>query len=320
VYESGADLGNSGNNSGILRQFKALLGRNRLGELLVLKGVISSQDLRFALKQQKSTQLPLGRIFLKHAMISRRQLFFILARQWALRGVAASMFYFASVAGFGVKKARAETIKDVPAIIAVSAGTVSYNKLTSYPGLFGAAEKRSGNLKPFTKWTSMFSRFERDLKRPGSEKIITAWQENLRDFQGLPLKEMARRVNDLANSKPYISDNRNWGMSDYWETPIEFLQKGGDCEDFAIAKYTALRALGVPEDRLRIVILHDNVKNIPHAILAVYTDDGIYALDNQIKTLVDANREGRYRPIFSINREGWWLHSAPDATMVASAQ
>jgi predicted transglutaminase-like cysteine proteinase len=308
-------------NSGILRQFKAFISRNRLGELLVIKGLISAGDLRFALKQQKETQQPLGKIFLKHAMISRRQLAMILVRQWALRGVAAFMFFFASINGTNIKKARADAVKDVPAQIALSISAPgAYAKMISYPGLFGSAEKRSGNLKPFTKWTSMFSRFDRDLKRDGSAKLIADWQENLKDFEGLPLKEMARKVNDLANSKPYISDNRNWGQSDYWATPVEFLQKGGDCEDFAIAKYTALRALGVPEERLRVVILHDNVKNIPHAILAVYTDEGIYALDNQIKTLVDANSEGRYRPIFSINRTGWWLHSAPEATLVASAE
>lgn len=307
-------------NSGIFRSIKAFLSRHRLGELLVIKGLISSQDLRFALKQQKSTQQPLGKIFLKHAMISRRQLAMILVRQWALRAIAASMFIFASTSGISIKKARADGVKDVPARVALNVGTQSsYSRLVSYPGLFGSTEKRSDNLKPFTKWTGMFARFDRDLSKPGNEKIVSAWQNDLRAFEGLPLKEMARKVNDYANSKPYISDNKNWGTSDYWETPVEFQKRGGDCEDFAIAKYAALRALGVPEERLRVVILHDNVKNIPHAILVVYTDDGIYALDNQIKTLVDANSEGRYRPIFSINRNGWWLHSDPGATQVASA-
>jgi len=306
-------------NSGILRQFKAFLGRNRLGELLVIKGLITAGDLRFALKQQKTTQQPLGKIFLKHAMISRRQLALILARQWALRGIAACMFFFASFSNTAVKKARADSVKDVPALIALNI-SADYNKIAAYPGLFGSAEKRSANLKPFTKWTGMFARFERDIKRESSSELISEWKNDLKEMEGLSLKDMARKVNDLANKKPYISDNRNWGQSDYWETPVEFLQKGGDCEDFAIAKYTALRMLGVPEERLRLVILHDNVKNIPHAILAVYTDEGIYALDNQIKTLVDANSEGRYRPIFSINRQGWWLHSDPGSTVVASAQ
>jgi predicted transglutaminase-like cysteine proteinase len=293
---------------------KALLVRNRLGELLVIKGLISSHDLRFALKQQKDSKLPLGKIFLKHAMISRRQLFFILARQWALRGVAAAMFFFASIGGNTVKKVRADEVKS-PVQIAMAIPGAAYNKVASYPALFGSAEKRSGNLKPFTKWTSVLGR----INNGGSSQAMRDWKDNVQSFAGLPLKEMASRVNSLANNKPYISDNRNWGTSDYWESPSEFVARGGDCEDFAIAKYAALKSLGVPEERLRLAIVHDNVKNIPHAVLIVYTDDGVYALDNQNKGLVSAGGEGRYRPIFSINSTGWWLHSDPGATQMASA-
>jgi predicted transglutaminase-like cysteine proteinase len=62
------------------------------------------------------------------------------------------------------------------------------------------------------------------------------------------------------------------------------------------------------------------VKNIPHAVLVVYTEDGTFILDNQNEDMLDGERAGRYRPIFSINRQAWWLHSAPGATIVASAQ
>ena len=114
-------------------------------------------------------------------------------------------------------------------------------------------------------------------------------------------------------------DNRNWGKSDYWETPVEFMTRGGDCEDFAIAKYISLRELGVSEDRMRLAIVQDTQKNIPHAVLALYTDDGgVVILDQQIKTVFDAGHQGRYRPIFSINRSAWWLYSLPQ-TVVASA-
>ncbi len=298
---------------GILRQFKAFIARNRLGELLVIRGIISRQDLRFALKIQKETQTPLGEIFLKHAMISRRQLAMILCRQWALRMTAAVMFYLASISGMNAKKARAD---DLSPVLAVSSGT--YQSAVPYPGLFGSSEKRNGNLKPFTKWTGMVARFDRQKGTANGQRAMREWQENLAGLEGLPLKEMARRVNSIANAKPYINDSRNWGMSDYWETPVEFMERGGDCEDFAIAKYNALRSLGVPEERLRVAIVHDTEKNIPHAVLAVYTEDGIYVLDNQIKTLVSASDEGRYRPIFSINRTGWWLHTEQSSTEVAS--
>jgi predicted transglutaminase-like cysteine proteinase len=143
-------------------------------------------------------------------------------------------------------------------------------------------------------------------------------EKRLENFQGLSLKQMADRVNDMMNERPYISDKRNWGQTDYWATPVEFMKRGGDCEDFAIAKYAALRTLGVPEERLRLAIVQDTQKNIPHAVLVVYTDQGAVLLDNQIKTLVDAERAGRYRPIYSINRQAWWLHSTPDSTRIAS--
>lgn len=291
-----------------------MVERNRLGELLVIKGFISSNDLRFALKQQKTSQLPLGEVFLKHAMISRRQLATILVRQYCLKLIAASMFTLAAITAINIKRAHA----DQPVVAFNAAASAGYGKINAYPGLFGTVEKRSGNLKPFTKWTGMFARYERSLGSSDGARIMAEWKENLKDFEGLPLKQMAAKVNDFANRKPYINDSRNWGQSDYWETPMEFDKRGGDCEDFAIAKYTALKMLGVPDERLRVAIVHDTVKNIPHAVLAVYTDEGIYILDNQIKTLVDANDEGRYRPIFSINRTAWWLHTAPGSVEMAS--
>jgi predicted transglutaminase-like cysteine proteinase len=303
--------GNLG-NSGIFLRLKAVLGQIRLGDLLINKGLITSHDLSAALSEQKQTQQPLGKIFLKHAKISRKQLFFILTRQWALRGAATSMLYIAALTGIGMKKARAEDSRQPTQISMMQ----DYNQAASYPALFGSSEKRSANLKPFTKWTSVLGR----INNGSGSAAMREWKENIQSFAGLPLKEMAARVNTLANSKPYISDNRNWGTSDYWESPSEFVARGGDCEDFAIAKYAALKSLGVSEDRLRLAIVHDNVKNIPHAVLIVYTDDGIYALDNQNKGLVSAGSEGRYRPIFSINSTGWWLHSDPGATQVASAQ
>ena len=82
-----------------------MVERNRLGEILVLKGLISSNDLHFALKQQRTSQLPLGEVFLKHAMISRRELATILVRQYSLRMIAALMFYLAAITAINTKRA-----------------------------------------------------------------------------------------------------------------------------------------------------------------------------------------------------------------------
>ena len=167
----------------------------------------------------------------------------------------------------------------------------------------------------------MFERFDAAMKKPSSHVEINALKSDLASLQGLPLSKMVSRVNSIMNEKRYITDKVNYGKNDYWATPIEFLTKGGDCEDFAIAKYTALRMLGVPENRMLIAIVQDQQKNIPHAVLIVYTDQGAMILDNQIKNAVNASSIRHYKPIFSINQNAWWLHTAPrgNVTVVASA-
>ncbi|MBL4804833.1 MAG: transglutaminase-like cysteine peptidase [Alphaproteobacteria bacterium] len=305
------------NQRGILRTIKNALERNKIGELLVAKGLISPHDLRHALQEQKATKTPLGQVFVKNAVISQRQLQFLLWKQSALRTCAAAAMLFISMVA-SERKARADII-DVPSQITLVSASAHFAKVNHYPALYGTQEKRSRDLKAFTKWTKMFDKFERQLKNDSSAQIVRDWQENLRDMQGMSIKAMADRVNTLVNKKRYILDSNNWGQSDYWATPVEFLQRGGDCEDFAIMKYTALRTLGVPEERLRIAIVQDLKKNIPHAVLVVYTEQGAYILDNQNQRLVDAENGSRYRPIYSINRQAWWLHQAPSKTILASA-
>jgi predicted transglutaminase-like cysteine proteinase len=305
------------NKTGILRGLKAYLNRSKLGELLIIKGFITADQLKLALGEQRENNSPLGQIFIKHSMISRRQLALILARQTTVRACAALMLCLISFSYFTNKKARAD-VRDLPAGIAsISA---EFGSVAGYSPLFGSDEKRSGNLSAFTKWTGMFDRFDRAMANPANRQIMQDWLSNVQDFQGLPLDKMAARVNSYVNETKYILDNRNWGQSDYWATPVEFVQKGGDCEDFAIAKYTALRSLGVPEERLRVAIIHDKIKNIPHAVLIVYTDTDALILDNQEKQTLKSSDVSRYRPIFSINRQAWWLHTAPtSSTIVASA-
>ena len=304
---------------GILKSIKTALDRRRIGELLVAKGLITRQDLRKALREHQETRAPLGQIFLESALISKRQLQVILLKQSALRVAAALVLFVTSFAATH-RPAHANGIKDVTAQIRLVSATADFARVAQYPKLYGTDEKRSTSLKAFTKWSDMFAKFDRQLQQQSSAKVVKDWQKNLESFEGMSIKAMAKGVNDLVNQKEYITDSRNWGQSDYWATPVEFLQRGGDCEDFAIMKYTALRSLGVPEERMRLAIVQDTQKNIPHAVLVVYTESGAFILDNQIKSLVDTQSGSRYRPIYSINRTAWWLHSAPGNTIVASAE
>lgn len=198
------------------------------------------------------------------------------------------------------------------------ADTTQANATQLPPSLFNTTEIRSPNLASFTNWTGMLTRFHRgEALGPGmcasagiggSRCEWDQWQKIIADLRGKPADEQLRRVNNEMNSHRYILDRVNWGVEDYWQTVFEFLRKNGDCEDYAISKYLTLRALGWDADKLRIVILRDTKLNLNHAVLAAYTEDGIYIGDNQITGLVKADNIRHYRAIYSINENGWWLH------------
>lgn len=307
---------------GILGKLRTLYYNNRIGDLLLLKGLIDKAQLEHALGSQHNGNVDhLGRVLVRSGAIRRRDLYAVLAQQMSLRCMIAIVAFFLTFSSFGaVKQARAGTSRDIPAQIRlVSVANQAFTPPSHYMALFGAEERASTNINAFTKWTGMFQRFDSAMNSASGQKVVREWKENLQTLQGLPLEAMARGVNDLINRVEYINDSRNWGKSDYWETPIEFFSRGGDCEDFAIAKYASLRALGVPEDRLRITILQDTQKGIPHAVLALYTDSDVLILDNQIKNVRSSSSIGHYKPIFSINRNAWWLHTKGGTTVVASA-
>ena len=59
---------------------------------------------------------------------------------------------------------------------------------------------------------------------------------------------------------------------------------------------------------MRLAIVQDTWKGIPHAILIVYTTDGAKFLDNQYRDVKNVAGFDRYKPVYSINRTGWWRH------------
>ena len=308
-------------NTGVLRRVKNAISRNKLGETLVLLGKISPYDLKTALKIQKTSHQPLGLILIEQNKISRQELTLLLLRQKILRITATTMIFIASIC-IMAKRPHAAEIVDVPAKIALAdTANEAFKSINHHPKLFGAKEKRSNNLSAFTKWTEMFERFDVAIEDKKSQRTIQKLQNSLAKYKSPSIHEMAKNVNKIMNKKKYIDDSENWGKSDYWATPVEFLTRGGDCEDFAIAKYVALRILGVPENRMRVAIVQDQKKNIPHAVLVVYSEKGTMILDNQNKTMLAAKSINHYKPIFSINREAWWLHTTPDepTTILATA-
>jgi predicted transglutaminase-like cysteine proteinase len=81
-----------------------------------------------------------------------------------------------------------------------------------------------------------------------------------------------RTANMLVNAATFVGER-----GDAWVTPIELLRRGGDCEDFAIAKYFLLIELGVSMSDLRLVAQ----RGPDHMVLLVHARGGEWlVLDN----------------------------------------
>ena len=119
----------------------------------------------------------------------------------------------------------------------------------------------------------------------------------------------AKAVNTFFNTWPYRTDDVVWGVPEYWATPEEFLEKSGDCEDYAITKYYAMRSLGVSADKLRVVAVKDTIRGIGHAVLAIFINDKAYILDNLSPYVLEHTVLKNYRPQFSVNEHYRWGHA-----------
>jgi predicted transglutaminase-like cysteine proteinase len=219
----------------------------------------------------------------------------------------------------------------LPAFAARTPATdTSYEQDYSYAAhgaLFGSREVYSSSTWRFAQWTDMMQRTEAAYKasthtctsRADTNCTPAEWQSLINGLKGLDLRAQITRVNDAMNSHPYVATAQNWHRSMYWESPFEFLSYGGQCQDYAIAKYELLRAAGVPADLMRMVVLRDTAIGVDHAVLAVYVDGQPMLLDNLRRDIVPASSVSSYRPYYSINENGWWTHFGGQAmTQVAA--
>lgn len=185
-------------------------------------------------------------------------------------------------------------------------------------GLFGSNEFRS-SLKALPQWTRVLDSAEAQVEalnrcRPGRDDCSAAalsWQKIIHEARGRDFFEQLKTVNSFFNRWPYRLDIDNYGISEYWATPYEFLRLSGDCEDYSITKYYALKQLGVPIDNLRIVMLMDTIRGIAHAVLAVKHRDEYYILDNLSDLVLSHLKYEHYKPQYSVNERFRWAHVSP---------
>src|SRR6516164_3007983 len=116
------------------------------------------------------------------------------------------------------------------------------------------------------------------------------------------LGEINRAINLAIRS---MSDLAQYGEADVWSSPlVTFATGAGDCEDYAIAKFAALRQAGVPAEDLRIIIMRDVFHGEDHAVTAAKLDGHWLMLDNRRMAMVEDTYVRNYRPLFVMDENG----------------
>ena len=185
-------------------------------------------------------------------------------------------------------------------------------------GVFGSMEFRADTFVAIPQW-------ERVIRRIDDEQAVIAgclangdacpssrvesWRRQIESVRSrdpmTQLQEINRFVNNIV---PYTTDSANYGVSDYWASPLEFLRRAGDCEDYSIAKYVSLLELGFRDDQMRIVVVMDVLRNLPHAVLSVRINDRNYILDSLVDVVLEDRQMTQYEPQYSVNRTSRWAH------------
>jgi len=117
-------------------------------------------------------------------------------------------------------------------------------------------------------------------------------------------------VNSYVNARVrFVDDRIQFGVADRWLAASETLNRGrGDCEDFALAKRAMLRAAGVADKDLYLVVLKDLSRRADHAVLVVRANGRFLVLDNGTDRIVDSSDVQDYKPVLTFTAGHAYTH------------
>jgi predicted transglutaminase-like cysteine proteinase len=162
------------------------------------------------------------------------------------------------------------------------------------------------------------------VRRAPAARLMQMQLDRAAVSRGLGEAATLERVNLWVNRQiAYVDDDRNYRQRDFWAAADETVARGsGDCEDYAILKMHMLRAVGIADDRMKLVLLRDLAINADHAFLLVRSEAGWVVLDNMTDRVYDGRQANAVRPIMSFSGNQRWVHGYRDTaapTVMAAA-
>jgi predicted transglutaminase-like cysteine proteinase len=178
-------------------------------------------------------------------------------------------------------------------------------------GPFGLAASHGGAM--VAKWRSLqpvisietrmidLCRLDSHLCTPAASRFLSI-VEGARAFDGRARVGQINRAVNLA-IRP-ARDVARFNVPDVWTTPLmTFALGAGDCEDYAIAKYVALREAGMAAANLRLMIVRDRTLNTDHAVTAARVDGEWLILDNRHMLLLSDTAAVNLTPLVALDNE-----------------
>jgi predicted transglutaminase-like cysteine proteinase len=142
---------------------------------------------------------------------------------------------------------------------------------------------------------------------PAAKRMIGIVEEARKREGRARIGEINRAVN-LAVAA--VNDKIQYGIEDKWAAPLMTFTSGrGDCEDYALAKYAGLRAAGLDEADLRLLIVRLPRSQTDHAVLSVRHEGRWLVLDNRRFAMLDA-ADLDAEPLFALRESNRPAYSA----------
>lgn len=185
------------------------------------------------------------------------------------------------------------------------------------PPLLGSEAFPSDNLGALPQWQRVLAKradeqtriaaCDADIKACPSTKVV-AWRAKVQQLRSAYPLDQLLEVNRWVNTALHLADDKAYGAADHWASPLEFVERSGDSEDFAIFKFFMLRELGFDNDQLRIVVARDTLRNRPVTLVAAFHGEAVYLLDDVTDAVLRQEQAGHYVPFYSVNETTRWAH------------
>lgn len=150
---------------------------------------------------------------------------------------------------------------------------------------------------------SLIQKVEKKYDKFAKNRFV-ALNKLLKKLETADTKTKLEKVNDFFNAVKYGNDKDIYGVSDYWASPYEFLAKDkGDCEDYVIAKYFALKHLGIPTSKMFLSYVKVKGATDTHMVLSYFETPNSepLILDSIRKIIFPASKRDDLTPIYNFN-------------------